>query len=39
MIKIFTVSLGVVWLVTLNVAGVLRLHRLTWASAMSANVG
>jgi hypothetical protein len=28
-----------VWVVTLNVAGVLRLHRLTWASAMSAHVG
>lgn len=28
-----------VWVVTLNVAGMLRLHRLTGASAMSAHVG
>jgi hypothetical protein len=32
------VPLGL-WIVTLNVAGVLRLHRLTRASAMSAHVG
>jgi hypothetical protein len=28
-----------VWVVTLNVAGMLRLHRLIGASAMSAHVG
>ncbi|HEY6688289.1 MAG TPA: hypothetical protein VI094_19010 [Propionibacteriaceae bacterium] len=28
-----------VWVVALNVAGMLRLHRLTRASAMSAHVG